>query len=44
LALPQTKPVPPPVPPRVPPAGFLSDQHARPIKQDVDLTTTRADV
>jgi len=44
LALPQTKPVPPPVRPRVPPAGFFSDQHARPIKQDVDLTTTRADV
>jgi len=44
LASPQTTPVPAPVSPRVPPAGFLSDQHARPIKQDVDLTTTRADI
>jgi len=36
--------VPAPASPGVPPAGFLSDQHARPIKQDVDLTTTRADI
>jgi hypothetical protein len=32
------------VPPRVLPAGFLSDQCARPVKQDVDVATTRADV
>jgi hypothetical protein len=32
------------VPPRVPPVGLLSDHCARPIKQDVDVATTRADI